>query len=449
MAAVWTSPAGPDLSWYCGFDAVENPDGELLCFVDVPWDIDGSIQERPEGSGRRSQKGDRCDMQSLLIGFLLAIGWGYVLGLAVIFGLMIILGRGYFWLLVSVVAVGLLVAGRAKGGGRRKRSERPAARSAKRDAERNDDKPVSEQWQRMLDYRKRKEAERKRENLEVELSTRSSGQSTSLDFSGGGLRQWPVTANVVSQETEPGCQKRADRDSTSIRHAEQRMGQQSCFGRGTMWSPRSRQSYSLRTGEEAFRVRDEDVGPTICDYWSWANSDLLDNASRGVLAEFLVAHALHRTNEPRREWGAFDVRTESGLKVEVKSAAYAQSWPQERPSEITFNIAPRKSAWDPETNKTTYFEPPARPADVYVFCLLGHPDDPDPDPMDLDEWEFYVLATEALDRERPRQKTIALNPLKSLVRRTAGRSATPYGTLADEIERSGRGSKCGITLGVQ
>ena len=207
-----------------------------------------------------------------------------------------------------------------------------------------------------------------------------------------------------------------------------------------MWSPRSGQSKTRKAGDEAFSFRSKNVEFTVLDYWRWANSDLLDNTARGVLAEFLVAHALERTIEPRREWGAFDVRTESGIKVEVKSAAYAQSWPQEFPSKITFNIAPRTDAWDPDTNEWESFEQPARTADVYVFCLLGQPDDPDPDPMDLDQWEFYVLATATLDRERPHQQTIALNPLKALVRRTTGRNTTPYGKLAEVIYTVGRGS---------
>ncbi len=148
----------------------------------------------------------------------------------------------------------------------------------------------------------------------------------------------------------------------------------------------------------------------VLDYWRWAHSDLLDNAARGVLAEFLVAYAVSRTNEPRSEWGSFDVRTASGISVEVKSAAYAQSWPQKAPSKIRFDIAPRSAVWNPETNEYASYDPPARDADVYVFCLLGQPDDPDPDPLDLDQWEFYVLATATLNQERPRQRTIALNP---------------------------------------
>ena len=109
-----------------------------------------------------------------------------------------------------------------------------------------------------------------------------------------------------------------------------------------MWSPRSSQSKVLKAGKEAFRVRAEYVDFTIFNFWRWAYSDLLDNAARGVLAEFLVANALKQTNnEPRHEWVATDVCLENGLEVEVKSAAYAQTWAQEAPSKISFDIAPK------------------------------------------------------------------------------------------------------------
>ena len=223
-----------------------------------------------------------------------------------------------------------------------------------------------------------------------------------------------------------------------------------------MWSLRSRQSKYMKAGNEPFRVRDKTVGFTIFDYWRWAHSDLLDNAARGVLAEFLVVRALNYTlalnytYEPRHEWDATDVRTESGLKVEVKSAAYAQTWAQNAPSKISFDIAPRSREWNAKTDEYETYEPPKRIADVYVFCLLGQPDDPCPDPMDLDQWEFYVLAKETLDQERRSQKTIALNPLKSLVQQATERCTTPYGELPRVIEMLGRSSQCDIadqTLG--
>ena len=200
-----------------------------------------------------------------------------------------------------------------------------------------------------------------------------------------------------------------------------------------MWSPRSSQSKILKSGKEAFRVRGENVDITILDFWRWAYSDLLDNAARGVLAEFLVANALKQTNtEPRHEWVAIDVRTESGLKVEVKSAAYAQTWVQKAPSKISFDIAPKKQAWHLEKSDPDIFHKPKRVANVYVFCLLGSPHCREPDPMDLNQWEFYVLPTQEL----PCQKTIGLNRLKDLVQ-----GATPYEELACVIEHLGKGSK--------
>ena len=63
-----------------------------------------------------------------------------------------------------------------------------------------------------------------------------------------------------------------------------------------MWSPRSRHSKTRKAGDEAFCVRGENLEFAVLDYWRWANSDLLDNAARGVLAEFLVANAVNQTN---------------------------------------------------------------------------------------------------------------------------------------------------------
>ena len=170
----------------------------------------------------------------------------------------------------------------------------------------------------------------------------------------------------------------------------------------------------LRAGSEPFRLAAKATDFTLLDYWRWSGSDLLSNAQRGVMAEFLVARALETAGTPRLEWGAFDVRTQKGDPIEVKSAAYWQSWPQTQPSVIEFDIAPRKSLWDPLTNETRECDRPRRPAIAYVFCVLGDPVRPNPDPLDIDEWRFLVLATSKLDSERPAQKKIRLNPLLTL-----------------------------------
>ena len=184
-------------------------------------------------------------------------------------------------------------------------------------------------------------------------------------------------------------------------------------------------------GDEWFRADGAPLGFTMLDYWRWSGSDPLGNAERGVLAEFLVAKALGVATKPRREWAAYDV-TAAGLKIEVKSAAYRQSWAQDEPSYIEFGIAKSKESWDPETGKTTKHDPPLRAAHVYVFCLLGTKHDPTPNPLDTDEWEFYVLD----ECDLPDQQTISLNPLQELVKKVTGHGAVKYSDLREAVLRS-------------
>ena len=110
-----------------------------------------------------------------------------------------------------------------------------------------------------------------------------------------------------------------------------------------------------------------------------------------------VASALGLTKEPREEWGAFDLEVPDCGTVEVKSAAYIQSWEQKEYSRISFDIAERKSAWNPKTGKWKELDPPERIADVYVFCLLKHKCQKTIDPLNVEQWEFYVVHRSQLD----------------------------------------------------
>jgi len=145
------------------------------------------------------------------------------------------------------------------------------------------------------------------------------------------------------------------------------------------------------------------------EFLAWAYNDLLTNTTRGVLAEYIVAKALGILDTKRVEWDSVDLRVD-GIGVEVKSAAYVQSWGTQ-PSTISFDIAP-KMGWDASTG--TYPASAERSADVYVFCLLEGKDRENVDPLDVEQWTFYVLSTSVLNRKRPTQRTIRLEPLKAL-----------------------------------
>ncbi|ANS66763.1 hypothetical protein SLINC_4539 [Streptomyces lincolnensis] len=162
-----------------------------------------------------------------------------------------------------------------------------------------------------------------------------------------------------------------------------------------------------RSSSELIRANGETVG-RLGDFWSWACSDLANNTMRGVLAEYLVATALGAAIGTRTEWDTVDIRTPEKWRVEVKSAAYLQSWAQPQLSKIEFGIAPA-SGWDAQTGATS--AEVMRRSDVYVFCLLHHQDKQTLDPLDLDQWTFYVLPTRVLDERCPTQKSIRLSSL--------------------------------------
>jgi len=144
------------------------------------------------------------------------------------------------------------------------------------------------------------------------------------------------------------------------------------------------------------------------EFWQWAYADLLSNAQRGVLAEFIVGKALNCLKENRVEWDAYDLITEDGMKIEVKSAAYVQSWKQERLSDLRFDIA-QKQSWFAETN--TFGDKLARSADVYVFCVLAEKDRRKINPLDLRQWFFMVISSEIINDKFPNQKTVGLPTL--------------------------------------
>lgn len=164
-------------------------------------------------------------------------------------------------------------------------------------------------------------------------------------------------------------------------------------------------------GKKSGQERFIGLNSSLLDYWSWAHSDIISNAERGKLAEYIVGCAVDSDAAYRVEWDEVDLVSKDGIRIEVKSSAYLQSWHQQRPSVIQFNIAPTKG-WSPETN--LYDDEARRHADVYVFCLFACRKQEQANPLDMTQWEFYVLSTKKLDKAVPYQKTIRLSSLLQL-----------------------------------
>lgn len=171
-----------------------------------------------------------------------------------------------------------------------------------------------------------------------------------------------------------------------------------------------------KTGAEPFIADGTAAGFELLEFWRWSGSDLVANTTRGILAEFIVAKALGiDTGRPREPWAAYDltwpVADGVDLAIEVKSSGYIQSWSQRRLSTIQF-LVPARRPYDESTGELE--ATPRRSAHVYVFALLAHKDQRTIDPLQLDQWEFHVLATQVLDERKRSQHSVTLNSLRDL-----------------------------------
>ena len=167
------------------------------------------------------------------------------------------------------------------------------------------------------------------------------------------------------------------------------------------------------SGDEKFQYGSNNLDFNLLSFWQWSSSDVVSNYTRGILAEYIVGKALGciKDDDVRDEGRAYDLDTQAGVRIEVKSAAYVQSWQQSRLSKISFNV-PKTFGWDRETNK--FDKEKKRQADVYVFALLFHKDKETVNPLDISQWEFFVLPTKVLDERERSQHSITLPSLKKL-----------------------------------
>lgn len=193
---------------------------------------------------------------------------------------------------------------------------------------------------------------------------------------------------------------------------------------------------SRRTGCERLHAHGQPVEGShdLLGFWQWMGSHLVSNIQRAVMAEYIVGVAVGDASvmsKTRDAWGNYDLTSARGIKIEVKSAAYVQYWRQTKESTPTFDIA-KSRTYNPETDQ--FSDSPTRSADVYVFCLHAHrASDPveDIDPLNVLQWDFYVLPTTALDEHFDDQKSVRLGSLRRI-----GAQSVRYHDLGSAVERA-------------
>lgn len=166
-------------------------------------------------------------------------------------------------------------------------------------------------------------------------------------------------------------------------------------------------------GNEQFMLDGKESGTSILDFWRWAYSGLSDNVERGVLAEFLVKSAMgyagDDTNEGKRVWHCYDLVGPHGIRLEVKSVVrnYARG---ENKDKMVFNIAQTRMFCE---YRESYSVEKDRHSDIFIFCIWNCKDSRQ-DPINIDDWEFYVVSTKLINECFKDQKSISYKALLAL-----------------------------------
>lgn len=180
-------------------------------------------------------------------------------------------------------------------------------------------------------------------------------------------------------------------------------------------------------GTEKFEFDGKELGFDFKDFWQFHFSNIYDLQDK--IAEFIVAKALGINEAQNVEyWTLWDI-SYRGKRIEVKETSYYHSFNAEgKVSNIrTFSIAKANGAYDAQVSGNTDF---CRQNDVYVFCLNKGDTKASAYPLNLDNWDFFVVPTSFLNENCENQKTISLNRIKSF-----GFKALTYGEIKGEVDK--------------
>lgn len=77
----------------------------------------------------------------------------------------------------------------------------------------------------------------------------------------------------------------------------------------------------MLTGKERFHSQGKELDGGVVDFLL-ASTNLLNNVTRGHLAEYIVRMALGLEDQVEQDWESYDIEMPNGCKIEVKSSAF-------------------------------------------------------------------------------------------------------------------------------
>ena len=157
------------------------------------------------------------------------------------------------------------------------------------------------------------------------------------------------------------------------------------------------------------------VNRSVDDFRRWVLSDWESPTTRALLAEYYVRCATGADSEPAGEWEYVDIILKDDTTIEVKCTAYLQpaGGAGLKRTNPGFDIEKKKYAWN---TKSWQWEAessaPRRRADCYVLCLENMKEPEAYNPLNLTQWEFFVVSKSRIDEMFGDQKTVTVGRLK-------------------------------------
>lgn len=164
-------------------------------------------------------------------------------------------------------------------------------------------------------------------------------------------------------------------------------------------------------GKEKFKFKNEELSFDLLDFWKYKYSNIYN--LQEYIAEYLVEKALEMECSYNADsWTIFDILYRN-IRIEIKQTSYYHPWNEggKISNQRTFGITMANSNREDITSVENKFE---RQNDIYVFCLNTGKTKETANPMDISNWEFYVVPTKIINAECGNNKSISLNKVRKL-----------------------------------
>ena len=164
-----------------------------------------------------------------------------------------------------------------------------------------------------------------------------------------------------------------------------------------------------------FTFNDKELTFGMLEFWQSKYSNIYN--MQEVIAEFLVEKALGIDKAQNTDyWTLYDILYRN-YRIEIKQTSYYHSWNKDGivSKYRRFGITQANSNYE-EKNCENKLE---RQNDIYVFCLNTGNTKEESNPMNLNNWEFYIIPTSTINEICGNNKTITLNKVKKLTQKVS------------------------------